>query len=247
MLDLRALPRHFSLIVAAIGAGAFYYALFGAQVIGPAFARDGGTAGRIAFAFGPSLSAKGWKAVKFPRRALPRFTALGTSTLAVETSGGAGLLWRAVPAHGRNVNNARWRWQKNEGVGPTDLTRKGGDDRVLALYFVFADPGAVTEGADLPALLKKGRADVLLYVWGGDGNPGIVLPLPYFNGHGRMIVKRPANTKSGIWFNERAALRADFERAFRKKPGALVAIAVSSDADDTGGRNNASLGNLSLN
>jgi len=155
----------------------------------------------------------------------------------VETAGGFGLLWHAVPRQVARAENARWRWRKQEGVGPTDLTKKGGDDRVLALYFAFATPSDVTPGVDLTELLRSGRGQVLIYVWGGAAKPGTVLPLPYFDGRGRTIVKRAADTKPGIWFDEQAALRADFKRAFGNAPGRLVAIAVSSDADDTGGRN----------
>ena len=93
-------------------------------------------------------------------------------------------------------------------------------------------------------MLKKGRARVLLYVWGGAARPETVLQLPYFEGRGRTIVKRAANAKPGTWFDERAAVRADFRRAFGKAPGHLVAVAISSDADDTGGRNVAALADL---
>ena len=43
-----------------------------------------------------------------------------------------------------------------------------------------------------------------------------------------------------------ASLAADFQRAFRKPPGRLVAIALSSDADDTGGHNIAALADFHL-
>ncbi len=225
-------------------------AFAGLTASGDAFARGEGiegrnaTAGGVAFPFGPSLSASGWKAVNFPRRRPVKFTARGKDTLVVETTGGAGLLWRSAPATIANPSKAQWRWRKIQGVGPTDLTRKGGDDRVLALYFAFADPKDVKAGTDLTSLLKRGRGDVLMYVWGGAGTRGTVLKLPYFNGRGRTIMTRAANTKPGVWFEESASLRADFKRAFGRTPGRLVAVAVSSDADDTGGRNIAALADL---
>ena len=81
-------------------------------------------------------------------------------------------------------------------------------------------------------------------MWGGAAKRGSVLTLPYFDGRGRTIVKQEAGAKPGVWFNEQAGLRADFQKAFGKAPGRLVAVAVSSDADDTRGRNVAVLADL---
>ena len=200
--------------------------------------------GGFAFPFGPSLAAAGWKAVSFPGRSPATFTARGKDAVRVETAGGAGLLWRPAPASVARAERAKWRWRKARGVGPTDLSRKGGDDRVLAVYFAFADRRDKRAGTDLQALLRSGRGDILMYVWGGAAKAGTIHKLPYFKGRGRSIVKRPADAAAGQWFSEDAAIAADFKRAFGKAPGRLVAIAVSSDADDTGGHNLAALADL---
>jgi hypothetical protein len=218
--------------------------LCGFAVLKMALARGADMAGGVAFPFGPDLSASGWRPVSSPWRRGARFSAHGKDTLVVETTGGFGLLWHAVPRQVAKAEKARWRWRMEEGVGPTDLTRRGGDDRVLALYFAFADPSEMKSGRDLSELLRRGRGKVLVYVWGGAAKPGTVLPLPYFDGRGRTIVKRAANAEAGIWFDQEAAVRADFTRAFGQAPGHLVAVAVSSDADDTGGRNVVALADL---
>jgi len=214
----------------------------GLAVSNMAVARGPDMSGGVAFPFGPDLEATGWQSVSFPHRRGADFSAQGKDVVVVETAGGVGLLWHAVPRQVAAAEDARWRWHKIQGVGPTDLTRKGGDDRVLAVYFAFAKPSDA--GTDLTTLLRNGRAHVLLYVWGGAAKPETVLQLPYFDGRGRTIVKRAADAKPGIWFDEHAAVRADFKRAFGKSPGHLVAVAVSSDADDTGGRNIAALADL---
>lgn len=230
--------RLFSVVVCA------GLAVAGLTVSNMAVARGPDMSGGVAFPFGPDLEATGWRSVSFPRRRGANFSARGKDAVVVETAGGVGLLWHAVPHQVAHAQNARWRWLKTQGVGPTDLTRKGGDDRVLAVYFAFASPSDAKAGTDLTTLLREGRAEVLLYVWGGAAKPETVLRLPYFDGHGRTIVKRPADAKPGVWFDEKAEVRADFRRAFGKAPGHLVAIAVSSDADDTGGRNVAALADL---
>jgi hypothetical protein len=133
-----------------------------------------------------------------------------------------------------------------EGVGPTDLAKKGGDDRALAVYFAFADEDT-SEQTDLLGLLREERGDLLVYVWGGIDRPGSVLPLPYFHARGTTMVKRAATAPKGVWFSEMADIRDDFRRAFGRAPGKLVAVAVSSDSDDTGDFNLAAVADFCIN
>ncbi len=48
-------------------------------------------------------------------------------------------LYRSVPKSAWNSNMASWGWSVSKSVVATDLTRKGGDDRNLAIYFIFMD------------------------------------------------------------------------------------------------------------
>jgi hypothetical protein len=61
---------------------------------------------------------------------------------------------------------------------------------------------------------------------------------------GKFIVLRPADAKKGVWFEESVALTKDHMRAFGVPPGLLLAIAISSDSDDTRTRNHAELESL---
>ncbi len=209
-----------------------------------ALARGPGMAGGVAFKFGPDLAASDWRYMSFPRRPGVAFTAHGEDTVIVQTNAGVGVLWHPVPRKVSKASKARWRWRVTKGVGPTDLTKKGGDDRTLAVYFAFTDEKVAVKDIDLMDLLRHKRGEVLMYVWGSGVKPGTMLPLPYFGGRGRTVVKRAANTKSGVWFDEKVDIRGDFRRAFGRAPGRLVAIAVSSDADDTGGLNVAAVADL---
>lgn len=212
-------------------------------VSGLALAKGPGMAGGVAFTFGPDLVASDWHYMGFPWRAGAAFKASSADAVTVETKAGVGILWHAVPLEVSGARKARWRWRVTKGVGPTDLTKKGGDDRPLALYFAFADEDVPVMG-DLTELLRRGQGHLLMYVWGGTEKPGTVLPLPYFDGRGRTVVKRPADTRVGVWFNEAVDVRGDFRRAFGRAPGRLVAVAVSTDADDTGGLNVAAVADL---
>jgi hypothetical protein len=198
-----------------------------------------GLAGPVAFKFGPSND---WRSLSFPGRKAAEFRAENADTVVVRADSAVGVLWHPIPAAFSGASSAQWRWRVTVGAGPTDLTRKGGDDRTLAVYFVFADGRETVGTVDLQQLLQRGEGYLLMYVWGDSVSPGSILPSPYFDGHGRTIIKRTADAPRGVWFKETADVRGDFHSAFGRAPGRLVALAVSGDSDDTGARIIATVG-----
>ena len=163
----------------------------------------------------------------------------GGGTLDVTSDGTVSLLWRAVPERLRGATSASWGWSVAEGVPATDLARKGGDDRNLALYFAFTTPekAASADPSNARRLLRDGATRILVYVWGGSAGRGAIMASPYLSGM-RTVVLRPAGTGQHV---ERVDLAADYARAFGGTPGVLVGLGVSADADDTGSRIRASV------
>jgi hypothetical protein len=115
----------------------------------------------------------------------------------------------------------------------------------VSLYFVFLPNDLVTEAEGRPIrwLLKRPEVRVLLYVWGGKGPRGRLVPSPYLQGQGTSVVLRDAGTGA---FSETVDLASDYRRAFGHEAGALVGLAVSSDGDDTGSVVRATLSDLEL-
>lgn len=194
--------------------------------------------------FGPNLAANGWDELTFRGRTPADFTAEGAGGLRVETQTGVSVLWRGMPDAFGPATTATWRWRVDAGVPATDLGARGGDDRSLALYFVFADdPGSVREmPGTLRAAMRRGRA--LIYVWGGNAAPGNAIASPSMLGRGQMVIRQTSTT--GGWQNEAADLRADFRRVFGREPGPLIGIGVSADSDDTGTTSDARIEDLTL-
>lgn len=186
-----------------------------------------------------------WQTLTFPRRTPMRY-AMGGGTLMIEGDSGSSLVYLPAPAAARTARAAEWSWTVSRSVPPTDLSKKGGDDRNLSVYFVFMDAAAAQRLApDTPPqrLLSNRSARVLIYVWGGDHAPGSLLPSPYLRGRGFTIALRPAGTGEGT---ARADLAADYTRAFGASADALVGLAVSADCDDTATQLRASLSDLTL-
>lgn len=164
--------------------------------------------------------------------------------LGIVSDGTVSLLWKAVPEGLRAAEAASWAWRVDEGVPPTDLGRKGGDDRNIALYFVFTTPdiAASIDPNRAARLLRDDNTKALVYVWGGDKARGTVMQSPYHPGL-KTLIRRGAETGS---HTERVDLSADYAAAFGGTPGVLVGVGVTADADDTGTVIRAQLSNLTL-
>ena len=163
--------------------------------------------------------------------------------LAVDSNGSVSLLWRAVPEASWQASNASWTWSVETGVPPTDLSQKGGDDRNLSFYVIFApqEVAEATEGMGIRRLLENPDIRVLMYVWGGAHDRGEVVPSPYLGARGKSIVLRPAGTGQ---HGETVDLRADLKRVHGQTDLALIGVAISSDSDDTKTQIRARMSNL---
>lgn len=154
------------------------------------------------------------------------------------------LIWRAVEPSLGEASKARWVWKVRNGVVATDLTQKGGDDRNLAIYFIFVDAETANGLTQKSArrLLRNPNTRALVYVWGGQHSPGSFLPSPY---HPRLVTRVLRASGSGE-YHEDVDLEADFRTAFGEEKNTLVGIGVSADSDDTDGLIQASIENLEL-
>ncbi|PRY23121.1 Protein of unknown function (DUF3047) [Aliiruegeria haliotis] len=185
-----------------------------------------------------------WSEQKFPRLPGNQWSQ-SPQGVEVRSNGSVSLIWTRLPASDGAATRATWDWSVSESVPGTQLTRKGGDDRNLALYFVFLpqDRAEASRNTSIRKLLRDRDARVLMYVWGGTHARGEVLPTPYLGTRGKTLIRRPAGTGS---YQESVDLNADFQRAFGEPKTVLVGLAVSSDSDDTGTSVQARLGGLRL-
>ncbi|WP_411958539.1 DUF3047 domain-containing protein [Paracoccus homiensis] len=186
-----------------------------------------------------------WRTVNFPRLTPTRY-GLGGAALSISGDASSSLIYRPAPQAARSARSASWSWSVEESVPPTDLSRKGGDDRNVSLYFVFLDAktaAGLSPDTSPQRLLSNRSARTLIYVWGGNHAQGAQLPSPYLRGRGVTIALRPAGTGQA---RAQVNLARDFANAFGTQPEVLVGLAVSADSDDTDSRLRASLSNLVL-
>lgn len=167
---------------------------------------------------------------------------LGGDRLDIVSDGTVSIIWRPLETSLGNADTASWRWAVSKGVEATDLTRKGGDDRNLAVYFVFVDEATARtlNRNSARKLLANPNTRALVYVWGGAHPRGSILPSPYADGLRTKILRGPGTGT----FTERVDLDADFRRAFGAAPGVLVGLAITADSDDTDGEIRAAIRDL---
>ncbi|MEM7711253.1 MAG: DUF3047 domain-containing protein, partial [Pseudomonadota bacterium] len=101
-------------------------------------------------AFAPALAAEpiafdgSWREQGFLRLFSNDYSQ-GGGTLDVVSDGTVSLLWKALPDRLRGGTRASWGWAVSQTVPVTDLRQKGGDDRNLAIYFVWTDERTANE------------------------------------------------------------------------------------------------------
>jgi hypothetical protein len=168
-----------------------------------------------------------------------------TNEVVVSSNGTVSMIWSATTGKDQSAQKASWTWQVSNSVPPTDLTIKGGDDRNLALYFVFgnAKNASILKQKSLPELLGNKSIKVLMYVFGGAHKHGDFLPTPYLGEQGKTIILRP----SGLGrFKESVNLADDFSTAFGSSITTLIGLALSADSDDTKSKIRATVSDLEL-
>jgi hypothetical protein len=177
-----------------------------------------------------------WRPVTFPHLPATRFmvTPEGVRVVADRSSG---LLVRRLDP-GVAAKTATWKWRVDAPVPATDLTRKGKDDRALAVHFWFAAAKKPNFWARLGGMVRNQRGlpttgHALSYTWGGDAATGALLPNPFLKKDGAIIILRPASEPTGVWRSETVNLAADYRRIFDADAPPLVAVALSGDSDDT--------------
>lgn len=193
---------------------------------------------------GPVSFASGWQ-----EQRLSLFSSNDYSfgqNLGLVSDGSVSIAWTRVGRADWGSDGAGWSWTVDQSVPATDLSRKGGDDRNISLYFVFVPESIAPslEGANIRSLLGNSDVRIMQYAWGGNHARGQVINSPYGpQGQGVTIALRQAGTGS---FSESVDLASDYARAFGGEKGALVGLAVSGDSDDTNSVIRAAIGNLSL-
>ncbi len=185
-----------------------------------------------------------WKPLTFPK--IPRH-----STYAIGGGGADRYLVATADAsasgivHVRTFNIyetpvIRWRWKVSNIYAKGDEKKKSGDDYPLRIYVMFQyDPekaGAFEKVQYGAAKLIYGEYpphSSLNYIWANKTYPERILPNPY-TAKAQMILLQKGPAHMGQWVEEKVNALNDYRKAFSADPPASAALAIMSDADNTG-------------
>ncbi|MBI5523269.1 MAG: DUF3047 domain-containing protein [Desulfarculus sp.] len=158
--------------------------------------------------------------------------AQGRVVLRAEAQASASALIRTLRLDLRRYPRLRWSW-KIEGILPQgDERGKAGDDYAARVYVVFPS-----------ALFWRVRA--INYIWANRLPQGQHLPNA-FSANAVMLAVRSGPEQAGQWLSEERDVLEDYRRLFGGEPPEMGAVAVMTDADNTGGRAVAYYGDISL-
>jgi len=196
---------------------------------------------------------EGWLEMTFAGKRENAWTATDENGIRVVSTSSVSVLYRSVDAELGETPCLSWRWRVDETMGPTNLARRGYDDRPLAVYVSFPylpEQAGFWERFWRPFVeLAKGPdapGRVLSYVWGGYRERGETLASPYLGASGRLKILRSGDAPTERWFDERVDVAADYRRAFDAPPPDPMQVAISADSDDTDSRSVALIRNLAF-
>ncbi len=192
---------------------------------------------------GEDLEALGWRHLEFSGKPANIFTGHPDGTIEVLSVDSISALYRPVSVNLYETPCLAWTWRVDETMPANDLRHRDTDDRPISVYVAYPfDPARaslwerlvrvfveLTHGSAAP-----GRA--IAYTWGGIGRRGDVQPSPYLQSAGAIVLMRPGNAQTGLWFDELVDIRADYERVFEDPAAEPMQVALLADSDSTSSR-----------
>ena len=126
----------------------------------------------------------------------------------------------------------RWSWQIEQPVSVDDVHVRSGDDFTARVYVVFSEGWA------------RWRATSLVYVWGESDAPSTFWRNPFADQ--AMMMATTRGSAGAGWTVVERDLVADYRAAFDRDPPRIIAIAIMTDADQTGATAFARYGDLEI-
>jgi hypothetical protein len=145
----------------------------------------------------------------------------GKPVLLAVAAGTASGLYHNITIAAAELPVIRWSWTVRQTLASENPHRKDGDDFAARVYIVF--PGT---------FFWQTRA--IVYVWSDKIPVGTIIPNA-FTSNAAIIALESGNRYAGVWRHERRNYVEDYRACFRDAPPDPVAVAVMTDADNTGG------------
>jgi len=196
-----------------------------------------------------------WRAVALPGKRETTYTRCefeGRAAWHARSQAAASLWRKAADAVVTPATHVEFSWWVAGGIAGADLSRAEVSDSPVRVGFAFdGDVSRLSMRNRMQFQLVEtltGEAPpfaMLMYVWDNHAAIDSVLPSPRTD-RLRKIVLESGDAHLRQWRNYRRNLFNDFQRAFGEPPGRLIAMALMTDTDNTGGAAEAWYGDVVL-
>ena len=192
------------------------------------------------------LEANGWKEFTFDDQRQNTFRQTKEGVIEIETNKSVSIAYLPFDTAKldlRETSNLVFEWQHEGQVIDTDVSKKGGDDRILAIYLAFPyqpEHASLKEKLLRPLVVASQGRDapgrLLTYLWAGEPKVGRWFENPYTGKAGFMKVIQDAedgSNNANVWHAHKVNIVEDFKEKFGHTPPTPAYVAIGVDSDDT--------------
>jgi hypothetical protein len=201
----------------------------------------------------PGHGAHAWNHKPFPGKQATDFSYTrleGRDAISVDARGSASMLRQVLRIEPEDLGAVRFSWKVPALIEQADMALGDKDDAPVRVVLAFEGDRSRLSARDL-ALSELAHAltgepmpyATLMYVWCNRREPGTVIRSPRTDRIRKLVVESGPR-RLNRWLEYERDIRADYERVFGEKPGALVGIAIMTDSDNTHSRTRAWYGPL---
>lgn len=169
-----------------------------------------------------------------------------------EAEGSASMLRRQLHIDAAQLWRVQFSWRVPSLIEQADLGDADASDSPARLVFAFDGDHARLSPRNRMlfelAQVLSGEPPpyaTLMYAWDPRAAAESVIAGPRTD-RVRKIVLESGRARVGQWLHYERDLQADFRRAFGEEPGALIGVALMTDADNTASRSSAVYGEVRL-
>ena len=176
----------------------------------------------------------------------------GRGILKVHAQSAASMLRQKIHVAPVALGKVRFSWKVTDLIAAADMGDRDLDDAPVRVVLAFDGDRSrfSAKNAMLSELTHALTGEpmpyaVMMYVWSKHRPIGTIIPSPRTDRIRKLVVET-GSARLGQWVEFERDIQTDFERTFGEAPGALVAMGVMTDTDNTHATVDAAYGPLSV-
>lgn len=199
------------------------------------------------------MDGRPWHHMPLPGKRATQFVPAlidGRDAMAVTASSSASMLRKLVRVEPADLGSLRFSWKVPALIPGADMAERDADDAPVRVVLAFEGDRSrfSTKNAMLSEMARMLTGEempyaTLMYVWCHERPAGSVIMSPRTDRIRKLVVESGARDL-GRWRDYTRDVRADFVRVYGEEPGALLAVGIMSDSDNTRTRTQAWYGPL---